>query len=154
MQICLTSLWSLNHSKVPGSLIQCFVTKKLLCAHLWLKWTWEVCFQVTKLLAAPCWLGSLLLGVLGFPVAVILSPTGSSGHGSFWEESYVCWLESYGRMNFLPLLCSPGSGHPTCKESSRYCYSGNLCLDGQSSWRFEYPNCCSVVPHVPVTEGW
>lgn len=103
MQICLTSLWSPNHSEVPGSLILCFVTKKLLCAHLCLRWTWEVCFQVTKLLAAPPWFGSLLLGVLGFPGAVMLSPTGSSGHGASLNLlSWSLWKNEFSPLTGLP----------------------------------------------------
>lgn len=83
MQICLTTLWSPNHSEVPGSLILCIVTKKLLCAHLCLRWTCEVCFQVAELLAAPLCFGSLLLGVPCFPVAVTLSPVAAVGMGAF-----------------------------------------------------------------------
>lgn len=96
MQIGLTSLWSPNHSEVPGRLILQFVTKKttLLCAHLCLRWTCEVCFHSVKLLAAPSCFGSLLLGVIGSPVAVTVSPNASSGYWSFWEECCTCWAET------------------------------------------------------------
>lgn len=42
-----------------------------------------MCFQVAKLLAAPPWFGSLLLGILGFPVAVMVYPLAAVGLGAF-----------------------------------------------------------------------
>lgn len=138
MQICLTSLWSPNHSEVPGSLILYFVTKKPLCAHVCLRCTCQVCFQATKLLAAPFCFGSLLLGVLGFPVAVTLSPPmTAAGMGAFWRSLTPAELNPTNKSIFFSYYAPLEGVIPLARRSLGTLNSGNLCFDGHSSWRFK-----------------
>lgn len=137
MQICLTSLWSPNHSSWEFNSVFCH-QKATLCSpvpemNLWIVFSGSKVIGCTPLF----WLtpvGCPWFSSCCYPVPAMAA----AGMGAFWRSLTPAELNPTDKSIFFSYYAPLEGVIPLAsKESFRYSYRGNLCFDGRSSWWFE-----------------